>query len=555
MLQRAARVHSDKPFHMRRVEGVFRSFTYAQVFDEIFAAAQRLHGLGVRRGHHVAILAETSPEWSIADWACQTLGAVTVPIYPTLPADQVQHIFSDSKSNLALVQDAKQAAKLPEEYTATLDDALYGPEPKDALTRDEWEEDISETKRSDIATIIYTSGTTSVPKGVMLRHGSFIALISGVVQRLPVDHTDRFLSFLPLSHVFARFADHALVAGVGATVAFSGGIASLARDMADAKPTIMICVPRFLEATKSRIVDTMRKKGGMTLAMFNLALSQGEAKRRGKFAPLAGLMDSLVASKIREKTGGRIRYFAAGGAALAPDVAEFYRAMGLDVLQGYGLTETCAATCLNLPEQNNPETVGPPIPGVELKIAKDGEILIRGESVMEGYWQMPKATAEAIDKDGWFHSGDIGVMEGGRLKITDRKKDILVLGNGKNVAPQPIENLVKRHPAVAETVVFGDGSPYCYALIIPDFDYVRTEVGVGGSDEEISAHDDCTRLISEAVKRANRELADYQKVKKHAIVPRAFTQESGELTPSLKVKRRVVGETCADLLAGIAPGD
>jgi long-chain acyl-CoA synthetase len=317
----------------------------------------------------------------------------------------------------------------------------------------------------------------------------------------------------------------------------------------------MCAVPRFFENFRQRIVDNAQKETTLKRRLFELALSQGAKRSLGKFAPLSGITDKLVGSRIRSRTGGRMRFFVSGGAALSPQVTEFYSAFGLTILQGYGLTETTAATCLNRYEDNRPWTVGPPIEAVEVKTAEDGEILVRGTAVMKGYHRLPEATAEAIDAEGWFHTGDIGEFDGPNLKITDRKKDIIVLGNGKNVAPQKIEAKLVESEFVSEAVLFGDGMEYVCALIVPNFDRLRPwllERGHHESDPtEAVALEDVKALFKEEVVRANKTLADFEKVKRHCLLGTVFSVETGELTPSLKVKRRFVREKYASELASL----
>lgn len=317
----------------------------------------------------------------------------------------------------------------------------------------------------------------------------------------------------------------------------------------------MCAVPRFFENLRMRILDGVEKQPPLRRSIFRWGLSQGIKKAQGKAAPFYWLTDKLVGAKVRERTGGRIRFFVSGGAALAPQVSEFYIAMGLTILQGYGLTENTAATCLNLPEDNRPWTVGPAISCVELKLGPDGEILTRGPSNMVGYLGLPDATREAIDEDGWFHTGDIGEFEGRNLKITDRKKDILVLANGKNIAPQKIEAKLKESDYINEVVLFGDGLDHCVALVVPEFDRVKAWLQTQSVKEDdptrIANLDQVKALIKSEVDKANKELADFEKVKKHALIGQAFSVETGELTPSLKVKRKFVREKFQDHVSAL----
>lgn len=553
MLRRSCRCFADRPAQMRPGKEGFTTRTYAELWQDVAFFARGLSALGLAPGDRVVILGESCWEWGCVDWACQTLGLTTVPVYPTLPPDQAAYIFRDSEAKAAVCLGPKMAAKLEVVEGKVL---LVHPAPgfdsldelaeKGSLPEAGWEESLAAIDEEALATIIYTSGTTGLPKGAMLPHRCFTHMNKGVFESLPITCDDTFLSFLPLAHVFERYAGHVLPVSVGACVAYAGSLASLGGDMIKVRPTIMLCVPRFLEATRGRIVEGMKKQKPVNQKLFAWTLQQGKIKADGGFAPLAPLLDRLVGTKVREKTGGRIRFFVSGGAALSPAVSDFYRALGLDVLQGYGLTETCAASCINHPGKNKPWTVGPPIKGVEVGLADDGEILIRGRSVMQGYYNLPEETAKAIDAEGWFHTGDIGAWDGEHLKITDRKKDLLVLANGKNIAPQALENRLKESDYINEAVVLGDGSPYCYALIVPEFtllaEVLRKEGATVSTQEEISAHEKSKAILKAEIDRINATLADFEKIKKFSLLPKMLTVDDGELTPSMKVKRKVVKE-------------
>lgn len=552
LFHRNCRRFERKTAYIRGPKSKRESLTYGQAHDAVFGYAKSLVSFGLKRGDRVALVCETCLEWALVDWACQSLGIVLVPIYPTLPEDQAMYIAQDCQASLVIVQDDKQAAKFPGMVIAQLKGEAGLLTRSSELTKADWEALTAQVLRNDLSTIIYTSGTTGQPKGAMLTHAGFIDLSNAVHDTYGIGEDDTFLSFLPLSHVFERYAGHSLPIAVGATIAYAGSIASLANDLQEFSPTIMCAVPRFFENMRQRILDNVAKQTPLQQRIFNLAFRQGLNHFRREPAPLYFLTDKLVGVKIRSRAGGRIRFFVSGGAALAPQVSDFFNAFGLTILQGYGLTETTAATCLNLPEDNRPWTVGPPLTSVEVKLAADGEILIRGSSVMLGYYNLPEATAEAIDGDAWFHSGDIGEFEGTRLKITDRKKDILVLGNGKNIAPQKIESKLKESEYINEAVLFGDGMEHCVALIVPEFDRLRhwlSEKGRESDDlEAIVQLPEIRELIKSEVDKTNKGLADFERVKKHALVGAPFTIESGELTPSLKVKRRFVRDKFATLL-------
>lgn len=535
----------------------FREIRYRELEAIVKRFAAALQHLGPAKGDRICIQSENAPEWAFVDWACQTLGVILVPIYPTLPADQAQYIVQDCGAKWVIASSKEQAAKtegLAGVQSVLLRDLAERAAEAKLADEEAWRQGLQTIQPDDVATIIYTSGTTGNPKGAMIPHRAATTILHAIPNYLPFGPTDRFLCFLPMSHVFERVAGQWLPIGCGASIAFAKSLASLANDMAATQPTIVLCVPRFLEATRDRILDAAAKYSAFRKKLFFWALAQGVKRAKGGFAPLSGILDALVGKKVRERMGGKIRFLVSGGAALPPHVAEFYQAFRLQVLQGYGLTETTAASCLNHPERSKYWTVGEPIPGVEVKLAEDGEILIKGPTVMKGYWNLPEQTAEAIDGEGWFHTGDIGEWEGRNLKITDRKKDLLILANGKNVAPQPIGNRVKESEFIQEAVLFGDGSEFVYALILPNFERVRKKLGetvtdLPASDEELVRHEALRGLIKEEIAKVNKGLADFEKIKKYEPIAATFSVESGELTPSLKVKRKVVREKFADVLA------
>ena len=541
--------------------GAFKPILYSELLGIVKDYAGAVRSLGWKRGDRVAIQSENCKEWAFFDWACHTLGIVVVPIYPTLPSDQSQYIVKDCGAVAVVSGSAEQAGKvaslgintfLLRGVSGSIDQLAT--EHVGEISISEWDVEIDQAKSDELATIIYTSGTTGPPKGAMLAHRAITFICEQAIGSLPIDHNDTFLSFLPMSHVYERVAGQALPISCGATIAYSKSLMTLAHDMKTVKPTVMLCVPRFLEATRDKIMDAAEKYPPMRRKLFFLALKQGELRARGKFAPFAGLLDSLVCKKIRDIAGGRIRFFVSGGAALPPHVSSFYMAFRLTILQGYGLTETTAASTVNHPDRNRPDTVGEPIPGVEVSIAGDGEILVRGPSRMIGYYNLPSETAEAIDSEGWFHTGDIGEFEGIHLKITDRKKDLLVLANGKNIAPQQIENKLRESAFIAEAVLFGDGNEYVYGLIVPNWERVKAELKLDGSNHDLTVNSDVKSLIKAEVDKTNKTLADFEKVKKHAVLDAEFSEESGELTPSKKVKRKVVEEKYSAQLADLKRG-
>jgi len=578
---RSVEQHGEKPALLVKREKQYRPITYTELGRRVYAFARALHELGVRKGDRVSILSENCPEWAITDWATLCLGAITVPIYPTLTAPQVQEILCDSEPKVLVVSDKKQLRKACEAVEGTgLNPQMICIEPDSgsetpsfeqmlnqpgALTESELRAMVESSQPDDIITFIYTSGTTGEPKGAMLTHRNLISNIEAVLQIIDCRPDDLFLSFLPLSHVFERMGGHFLPIYAGLTIAYAESLFTLANDIVEVKPTLMLGVPRFYASVMDRILASARQMPPLRQKLFYRTLEVGKVYsrcvREGRSVPLGirlqhAVLDKLVAAKIRERVGGRLRFFVSGGAALPKEVAEFFHAFGILILEGYGLTETSPVLTVNPPSAPRFGSVGKPIPGVEITIAEDGEILARGPNIMLGYYKKPEATAAAIDPDGWFHTGDVGYMDAdGYLYITDRKKDILVLANGKNVAPQPIENMLKQSELVQEAVVYGDGMSAPVALIVPNIDALRAfakQEGIEADGDALLNHDAVQKRFRQELERVNRELADFQRVKSFRLISKPFSIETGELTPTLKVKRRVVAEKYAHLLQEMA---
>jgi long-chain acyl-CoA synthetase len=579
---RSVEQHGEKPALLVKREKQYRPITYTELGRRVYAFARALHELGVRKGDRVAILAENCPEWAITDWATLCLGAITVPIYPTLTAPQVGEILRDSEPKVLVVSDKKQRRKACEAVEGTgLNPQIICIEPDSggetpsfeqmlnqpgALTESELRALVDASQPDDIITFIYTSGTTGEPKGAMLTHRNLLSNIEAVLELIDWRPDDVFLSFLPLSHVFERMGGHFLPIYAGLTIAYAESLFTLANDMVEVKPTLMLGVPRFYASVMDRILASVRQMPPLRQKLFYRMLEVGkgysQCRREGRSAPLGvrlqhAVLDKLVAAKIRERVGGRLRYFVSGGAALPKEVAEFFHAFGILIIEGYGLTETSPVLTVNPPNAPRFGSVGKPIRGVEIKIAEDGEILARGPNIMLGYYKKPEATAAAIDPDGWFHTGDVGHMDAdGYLYITDRKKDIIVLANGKNVAPQPIENMLKQSKLIQEAVVYGDGMSAPVALIVPNIDALRAfakQQGIEATDDDaLLNHDAIQKRFRQELERVNRELADFQRLKGFRLISKPFSIETGELTPTLKVKRRVVAEKYAHLLQEMA---
>jgi long-chain acyl-CoA synthetase len=540
-------------------------------FERIRDLSLGLSALGLARGDRAAIISESRPEWLIADLAILTAGGVTVPVYPTLAAHQARHILHDAGARWVIVSTAAQAEKVQQvrrELPAleailqiepggiaagsvpTLDDLAARGHARIVASwgvAKEYKDAARAIQPGDLATLIYTSGTTGEPKGVMLTHGNLSSNMQASIEALRVAEADVALSFLPLSHAFERLVSYVYLAS-GTTLVFAESIETIARDIAAARPTVMTAVPRVFEKLHARITEKGSTGPLIKRLLFKWAISKG---RRGGL--LKGLADRLVLRKIREGLGGRLKYLVSGSAPLSKEIAEFFQACGFKILEGYGLTETAPVLTVNPPGAPRLGTVGRAVRGVELRIAEDGEILARGPNIMAGYYNKPEATAAVLD-NGWLHTGDIGELDAsGYLRITDRKKDLLVTSGGKKIAPQPIEARLKASPLVGEAVLLGDRRKFPAVLLVPDFAVLERRLrGLGrpiASREELAGRDDVRALYQELIDALNRELAQFERIKRMAILPREFTIESGELTPTLKVKRKVVEERYKDAIA------
>jgi long-chain acyl-CoA synthetase len=517
---------------LQKTDGAWRAISTAEFDRRVRACAAALAGAGIGPGDRVAILSYNRVEWAVVDWACQLLGAADVPIYTTLPEEPVNYILRDSGARAVFVENAEQAAKVNAGPSVVSFDPAPGVEPFEAfLGRAAGDPPEARVSPEDLATLIYTSGTTGEPKGVMLTHRNLVSNLKAACAPLDLGPGDVALSFLPLSHIFERILDYAYFAH-GAQIAYAEHIDRVSDNLLEVRPTVMGAVPRFYEKVYSRIREAVAALPPWRRRLFEWARRVGaeEAalRRRGRPVPLGlrlrfALARRLVLRKFAARVGGRMRYFISGGAPLPPDVAEYLFSLGFTILEGYGLTETSPVLTLNRPGDIKLGTVGKPLDGVEIRIAPDGEILARGPNIMKGYHNKPAETAEVL-RDGWFATGDIGEFdEEGFLKITDRKKDLLKTAGGKYVAPQPIENRLKLHRAILNAVVVGDRRRFPAALIVP---------APGAAREE----------IQEAVDEVNRSLAPFEKIKKFALLDRDFTIEAGEVTPTLKVRRRIVEE-------------
>ena len=590
LLKRAAMMRPDREALRFKQNKSWVSMTAEALLARVRNVTLGLYQLGIHKSDRVAILAESGPLWSITDYAVLANRAVNVPIYPTQPPHQVEYILRESEPKLLFVSTARQMKrvgaalrKFPDlriisfqeiegAENVTTFDALEAEGAKLATERPELFELISsDVQPSDLASIIYTSGTTGEPKGAMLTHSNIIfnALASG--EFLGIERDGLMLSFLPLSHIFERMVLY-LCLHYQVQINYATGIETVATDIQEVRPTLMSTVPRFLEKIYARMQKKAADEGGIKQKIFDWSLGVARRSSRlatsnGSFPPLLELQrefaDHLVFAKLREAVGGRIKRMVSGGAALPADIALVFSGAGVPVLQGYGLTETSPVIAAETLEYRRVGSVGRPLPGIELKIAEDGEILTRGPHVFQGYFNKPEETEAAFTNDPngerWFKTGDIGHFDSdGFLFITDRKKDLIKTSAGKYVAPQMIEGMINQSEFVEQSVIIGDKRKYVAALIVPDFERLRAwakEQSISISDKrELIADRRVVDMFKTDVNRLTRDLADYEKVKRIALVAIEFSIDGGELTPTLKVKRRVVEEKYAELIESLYSG-
>jgi long-chain acyl-CoA synthetase len=567
----------------------WKGITGRQLIERVRRVALGLYHVGIRRGDRVAMLAESGPLWTICDYAILSNGAANVPIYPTQPVQQVEYILRESEPKLLFISTARQfervgqaLRKFPDLRIVPFQPGVDGEttiplanvEEHGALVAGDRPElyDVisSDVEPDDLASIIYTSGTTGEPKGVMLTHSNIVfnAVCGGAYLGIEPDNV--MLSYLPLSHIFERMVLY-LCLHYGVQINYAGGIETVASDLREVKPTLMSTVPRLIEKVYARMQKSAADAGGLKLKSFRWAL--GVARRAAPYLvtgsqlpPLIELQreiaDRLVFSKLREAVGGRILRMVSGGAALSPEIAAVFNGAGIPVLQGYGLTETSPVIAVNTLERHRLGAVGAPLPGIEVRIAEDGEILTRGPHVFKGYFNKSDETAETFvdDPDGsWFKTGDIGYLDAdGFLFITDRKKDLIKTSAGKYVAPQVIEGLINQSEFIEQAVVLGDKRKFVCALIVPEFEaltaWARSQNIDSADRTRLIADRRVVDMIRTEVNRLTRDLADYERVKRVALIGSEFTIDGGELTPTLKVRRRIVEQKYADLIESLYSG-
>jgi len=573
--------HAGLPAAFRsKVGGAWVSITHREALGRVQAISLGLRELGIKPGDKVAIVSENRPEWALTDYACLCARATDVPIYPTLTAKQTEYILRDSESIAVFCSTAAQVAKVLEVQGAlpglqqiiVFDGdaaagrpgvislaALEGKGRAVVSRHPNWKAEALSAGPEDLATLIYTSGTTGDPKGVMLSHHNIWSNVQACLQMIPIGSGDECLSMLPLSHSYERMVDYTLFQA-GVIINYAESFDTVAANLQDVKPTVVLSVPRLYEKVYARVLETALSGSVIKRNIFFWAKRAGEQWATLSLAglPIPGglalkkkLADRLVFAKLRARTGGRIRFFVSGAAPLSADIAKFFYSAGLPVIEGYGLTESSPVLTLNPLDRIKLGTVGRAIPGVELKIAQDGEILARGPNIMQGYYKLPEATTETIDTDGWLHTGDIGEIDSdGYLKITDRKKELLKTAGGKYIAPQPIELAVKRNKFVANAMLYGDRRKFPIILIVPNFDnlerWARERSLTYGTHAELIALADVHAKIEREVMSMLSHLAKFETPKKVVLLEKDFTIESGELTPTLKVKRRIVEQHYKD---------
>jgi long-chain acyl-CoA synthetase len=582
MFQESTRRFAEYPAMLRKVEKRFEPITYREMGVQVRKLATALLSLGIRKGDRVALLSENRPEWAIADFAILHIGAVNVGIFPTLPAGQVEYIVTDSGARCLIVSDREQLTKalsirksLPALRLISMNDVepatdgvlslgdLMRKAESVPLSDRAYEEHWRSVGPEDWASIIYTSGTTAEPRGAILSHWNFVSNYTSGREVIAFHPGDILLSFVPLNHVYGRIVDQYFAMSAGSTVAYVENLRRLRQNMAEVRPHYMVLVPRVLEMFQEGLLTAISKEPPFKQKLFNWALAKSKelaapAQTGKRPSPVLLFQtwfgDRLVFRPIRARLGvDRLKLFFSGGAPLSKTTGEFFSAMGLSVMEGYGLSETSPLVAVNPRAKLKLGTVGLPIGGIEVRLADDGEILVRGPNVMQGYYKRPEETKETIDPEGWLHTGDIGEFdEDGYLTITDRKKNLIVLANGKKVAPQHLENRLLESPFISQVVIVGDEQNTVGALIVPAFERVKEWAEKQGlstvAGEKLASAPEVQRLIREEVQRLSGDFADYEKIRRFALLERELTVEAGELTPTLKIKRRVVVEKYKDLI-------
>ncbi|WP_128891411.1 long-chain fatty acid--CoA ligase [Erythrobacter sp. HKB08] len=592
---RRADEKGDLPFLGAKHDGEWQTQSWREVADKVCLLAENLRRIGLKDGDRVVLVSENRPEWCIADLAIMAANCITVPAYITNTERDHVHILDNSGARAVIVSTEKllqplhpaiQASGIAEHVVGIEDlhrhqsgsfdyhswDSMLAGDAAEA--RKAVEERMADVGREKTACIIYTSGTGGAPRGVLQHHGMILCNVKGAAEILAndfgIDDEERFLSFLPLSHAYEHTGGQYLPIGVGAQIYYAEGLEKLASNIEETRPTIMVVVPRLFEVLRTRIMKQIEKQGKFPNYLMDNAIAIAERQNGGRMRlrdkPMNLLIERTLRPKIRQRFGGRMKAMVSGGAPLNPDVGSFFEAMGLTMLQGYGQTEAGPVISCNRPRAGlKMDTVGPPMEGVEVKIADDGEILVRGELVMHGYWRNEAETQRTLEVDPaepdagpWLHTGDIGHLdEKGRIKITDRKKDMIVNDKGDNVAPQKIEGMLTLQPEIAQAMVSGDKRPYIVGLIVPDAEWALEWARANGEKFDMTALQDLPafrKAVNEAVARVNKDLSVIEKVRQFAFADEAFTIENEEMTPSMKIRRHKIRERYQERLDGLYRG-
>jgi|SRR5690554_1185167 len=589
-LTEVAAKRNNKEFLFRKVNDKFEGIRYSEFKEETEKTAFGLAALGLKKEDKIAIISENRPEWVYTDMAALGLGAIDVPIYPSLTAESIEYILANSESKGVVVSNKFQLNKILKirnnlkqlQFIIIFNEKDIIPDTPSLFTFKDVQEmgkifqnnhphhfsnARKEVKENDVCTIIYTSGTTGEPKGVVLTHKNILSNVHAALEIFPIYDSDSFLSFLPLCHIFERMAGYYAGFSAGSSVYFAESIESVASNLLEAKPTIMTTVPRLFERMYAKIIKNVESQKPAKQKIFYWAVETGKkyvnAVQNGKVPAILNaqykIADTLVFKKLRERTGGRLRFFISGGAPLSVELGEFFEAAGIKIREGYGLTESAPVIAVNRVDDFRFGTVGKPLPGVEVKIAPDGEILARGPNIMVGYYKNKKET-DAVIKDGWLHTGDIGEFDsGGYLKITDRKKHLFKTSAGKYIAPAPIENLFLSSKYIDQFLLIGDRRTYLSALIVPDYEALKEYA----ESKKISFNDisdlikkpEINELVDKELSKLQKKLANYERVRKFKLLDKPFTLESGEITPSLKIKRKFVEERYQHLIEEMYNGE
>jgi long-chain acyl-CoA synthetase len=586
-----ARTRGERPFLSAKADGKWTSISWAEAADRVCLLAEGLLKLGLAPGDRVMLVSENRPEWAIADLAIMAAGLVTVPTYTTNTERDHVHILENSGAKAVIVSNAKLAKPLlPAVFRAATAEHVIGIEslrkPQGGgVSFHDWETLVAgdataaraavearqrDVRREDLACIIYTSGTGGAPRGVMLHHGSIIRNAAGAARIIAEDFgwgDERFLSFLPLSHAYEHSGGQFLPIGLGAEIWYAESLEKLAANIEEARPTIMVVVPRLFEVLRTRIIRQVEKQGRLANYLMDRAIAIGQAglagRKRLRDKPMELILERTLRPKIRQRFGGQLKAMVSGGAPLNPEVGAFFEAMGIMICQGYGQTEAGPVVSCNRPRAGiKMDTVGPPMHGVEVRFAEDGEILVRGELVMHGYWQNPVESARVLipdpaepDKGPWLHTGDIGHFDArGRIVITDRKKDMIVNDKGDNVSPQKVEGMLTLQPEIMQAMVAGDRRPYLVGLIVPDAEWSAEWAVANGERCDFKRLQDLPAFrnaVRAAVDRVNKDLSVIEKVRQFAFADEAFSIENEEMTPSLKIRRHKIKERYGPRLDGL----